>query len=160
MLLPSPFLLKPHPSPFLSSPIVVFPSIKVPKTPLPPPPPSLTVHAMKKLQGRVVKDQNDKTVAVEVVRLAPHPKYKRRVRIKKRYQAHDPDNQFKVGDLVQLEKSRPISKTKTFLALPVAARASRSASAPTPAVADQGLPPLQSQQDDTAAAVPAAAAAE
>ena len=61
-------------------------------------------------------------MAVEVVRLAPHPKYKRRVQIKKRYQAHDPDNKFKVGDYVGLEKIRPISKTKTFLAVPVAAR--------------------------------------
>lgn len=69
------------------------------------------------MQGKVVCSTNDKTVAVEVVRLAPHPKYKRRVRIKKKFQAHDPENQFKVGDFVQLEKSRPISKTKSFLAV-------------------------------------------
>ncbi|MBN8143077.1 30S ribosomal protein S17, partial [Vibrio vulnificus] len=37
-------------------------------------------------------------------------------------QAHDPQNQFQVGDLVQLEKCRPISKTKTFLAVPVPER--------------------------------------
>ncbi|KAK8988670.1 hypothetical protein V6N11_030050 [Hibiscus sabdariffa] len=51
----------------------------------------------------------------------PHPKYKRRVRKKKKFQAHDADNQFKVGDHVQLEKSRPISKTKTktFIAVPL-----------------------------------------
>ncbi|CAM8992106.1 unnamed protein product [Rhodiola kirilowii] len=77
------------------------------------------IRAMKSLQGRVVATVNDKTVAVEVTRLAPHPKYKRRVRKKKKYQAHDPDNVFKVGDFVQLEKCRPISKTKTFLAIPV-----------------------------------------
>lgn len=61
-------------------------------------------------------------MAVEVVRLAPHPKYERRVRKKKKYQAHDPLNQFKVGDVVQLEKGKPISKTKTFLAVPVVGR--------------------------------------
>ncbi|KAE8699472.1 30S ribosomal protein S17 [Hibiscus syriacus] len=77
---------------------------------------------MKSLQGRVVCATNDKTVSVEVVRLAPHPKYKRRVRKKKKFQAHDLDNQFKVGDYVQLEKSRPISKTKTFIAVPVPSR--------------------------------------
>uniref|UniRef100_A0A7N0REW9 Small ribosomal subunit protein uS17c n=1 Tax=Kalanchoe fedtschenkoi TaxID=63787 RepID=A0A7N0REW9_KALFE len=77
------------------------------------------VRAMKSLQGRVIATVNDKTVAVEVTRLAPHPKYKRRVRKKKKYQAHDPDNIFKVGDFVQLEKCRPISKTKTFLAIPL-----------------------------------------
>ncbi|PNT55279.1 hypothetical protein POPTR_001G184000v4 [Populus trichocarpa] len=80
------------------------------------------IRAMKSLQGKVVCATSDKTVAVEVTRLAPHPKYKRRVRKKKKYQAHDPENQFKVGDLVQLEKSRPISKTKSFLAVPVPAR--------------------------------------
>ncbi|KAK6912062.1 Ribosomal protein S17/S11 [Dillenia turbinata] len=74
---------------------------------------------MKSMQGRVVCATNDKTVAVEVTRLAPHPKYKRRVRKKKKYQAHDPENRFKVGDIVQLEKSRPISKNKTFIAIPI-----------------------------------------
>ncbi|KAL2332365.1 hypothetical protein Fmac_019946 [Flemingia macrophylla] len=89
-------------------------------------PPSIVpqINAMKSMQGKVVCSTNDKTVAVEVVRLAPHPKYKRRVRKKKKYQAHDPDNQFKVGDIVQLQKTRPISKTKAFLALPVPQRPS------------------------------------
>ncbi|MBA0599298.1 30S ribosomal protein S17, chloroplastic [Gossypium raimondii] len=77
------------------------------------------IRAMKSMQGKVVCATNDKTVSVEVVRLAPHPKYKRRVRKKKKFQAHDPDNQFQVGDIVQLEKSRPISKTKTFIAVPI-----------------------------------------
>ncbi|KAI3977499.1 hypothetical protein MKX01_000412 [Papaver californicum] len=79
--------------------------------------PPLQIRAMRTMQGKVVCSTNDKTVAVEVVRLAPHPKYKRRVRIKKKFQAHDPENQFKVGDVVQLEKGRPISKTKSFLAI-------------------------------------------
>lgn len=101
---------------------------------------------MKSLQGRVVCATNDKTVAVEVVRLAPHPKYKRRVRKKKKYQAHDPDNQFKVGDIVQLEKSRPISKTKTFVAIPVPSRnGGNSQEAAAAATGDLGIP-LESQQ--------------
>jgi small subunit ribosomal protein S17 len=101
------------------------------------------IRAMKTMQGRVVCATSDKTVAVEVVRLAPHPKYKRRVRMKKKYQAHDPDNQFKVGDVVRLEKSRPISKTKSFVALPVIARAARKAEAGGDELL--GLP-LESQQ--------------
>lgn len=72
---------------------------------------------MKSMQGRVVCATNNKTVAVEVTRLAFHPKYKCKYKRKKKYQAHDPDNKFKVGDWVQLEKCRPISKTKTFLAV-------------------------------------------
>lgn len=86
-------------------------------------PSQLMVRALKKLQGKVVCSTNDKTVKVEVVRLAIHPKYKKRVRKRKKYQAHDPDNKFKMGDLVELEKCRPISKTKTFLALPLPPRA-------------------------------------
>ncbi|KAK4349934.1 hypothetical protein RND71_029247 [Anisodus tanguticus] len=80
------------------------------------------IRAMRSMQGQVVCTTNDKTVSVEVTRLAPHPKYKRRVRKKKKYQAHDPLNQFQVGDYVQLEKSAPISKTKTFIAVPVPPR--------------------------------------
>lgn len=83
------------------------------------------IRAMRSLQGRVICTTNDKTVNVEVTRLAPHPKYKRRVRKKKKFQAHDPDNQFEVGDLVQLEKCKPISKKKTFLAVPIPQRNSK-----------------------------------
>ncbi|WOG99209.1 hypothetical protein DCAR_0518557 [Daucus carota subsp. sativus] len=110
--LTSPFL-HPTPLPHLSKP----PSF-LPPRPLSTPP----IRAMKTLQGRVVCATNDKTVSVEVTRLAPHPKYKRRVRKKKKFQAHDPENKFQVGDYVQLEKCRPISKTKTFLAIPVPPR--------------------------------------
>ncbi|KAG8066836.1 hypothetical protein GUJ93_ZPchr0004g40524 [Zizania palustris] len=98
---------------------------------------ALTIKAAKQVTGRVVTTKADKTVGVEVVRLAPHPKYKRRERIKKKYQAHDPDNQFKVGDVVELRRSRPISKTKHFLAVPLPPRDTRRKS--------QLLPPLQSQ---------------
>ncbi|TXG48658.1 hypothetical protein EZV62_024533 [Acer yangbiense] len=79
------------------------------------------VH-LKIMQGRVVYATNDRMVAVEVVRLDPHLKYRRRVRKKKKYQAHDPDNKFKVGDVVQLDISKPISKTKSFLAVAVQPR--------------------------------------
>ncbi|KAM7480465.1 hypothetical protein LguiA_028678 [Lonicera macranthoides] len=107
-----------------------------------------TIRSMKILQGKVVCATNDKTVSVEVVRLAPHPKYKRRIRLKKKYQAHDPDNRFKVGDIVQLEKSRPISKTKAFLAIPAPERNTRKPKDNDNEVAisqDLGLP-LESQQ--------------
>ncbi|KAK4765547.1 hypothetical protein SAY86_026637 [Trapa natans] len=104
-----------------------------------------TIRAMRLMQGRVVCATSDKTVAVEVVRLAPHPKYKRRVRKKKKYQAHDPDNQFKVGDFVQLEKCRPISKTKTFLARSVPARGAKKSQGDGDGTGELGIP-LESQQ--------------
>ncbi|GMH15970.1 hypothetical protein Nepgr_017811 [Nepenthes gracilis] len=103
------------------------------------------IKAMKSLQGRVVCATNDKTVAVEVTRLAPHPKYKRRVRKKKKYQAHDPDNQFQVGDWVQLEECRPISKMKAFLAVPVPPRKNAFPKPVEPVPQEIGLP-LESQQ--------------
>ncbi|GFZ04165.1 ribosomal protein S17 [Actinidia rufa] len=84
------------------------------RTALPP------IRAMKSLQGRVVCATNDKTVSVEVTRLAPHPKYKRR-----------------------LEKSRPISKTKAFIAVPMPPRNVRKTPEAVPE--DLGLP-LESQQ--------------
>lgn len=77
--------------------------------------------------------------------MAPHPKYKRRVRTKKKYQAHDPENQFQVGDVVQLEKSRPISKTKTFIAVPLPAKNVKSKSGEVEASNELGIP-LESQQ--------------
>ncbi|CAN6250789.1 unnamed protein product [Urochloa humidicola] len=101
--------------------------------------PRLRIEAARQLTGRVVTTKADKTVGVEVVRLAAHPKYKRRERIKKKYQAHDPENQFKVGDVVELRSSRPISKTKHFIAVPLPPRDTRRKS--------QLLPPLQSQAD-------------
>ncbi|MCL7039823.1 hypothetical protein MKW94_012631 [Papaver nudicaule] len=110
------------------------PTISISTTATPP----LQIKAMRTMQGKVVCSTNDKTVAVEVVRLAPHPKYKRRVRIKKKFQAHDPENQFKVGDVVQLEKSRPISKTKSFLAIAVPPRSSVRTSHAVPT--ELGLP--------------------
>lgn len=98
-----------------------------------PPPCALPViRAMRTMQGKVVCNASDKTVAVEVLRLAPHPKYKRRVRKRKTFQAHDPLNQFQVGDLVQLEKGRPISKTKTFWAVPVPGRSGSKDGAEVP----------------------------
>ncbi|KAM0849558.1 hypothetical protein ACQ4PT_053649 [Festuca glaucescens] len=62
------------------------------------------------------------TLGVEVVRLSRHPKCHRQERIKKKYQAHDPENRFRVGDVVELRRPRPISKTKNSLAVPIPPR--------------------------------------
>ncbi|KAL8522400.1 hypothetical protein ACS0TY_012515 [Phlomoides rotata] len=103
------------------------------------------IKAMRSLQGKVVCATNDKMVAVEVTRLAPHPKYKRRVRKKKTYQAHDPANQFQVGDIVQLQKGRPISKNKTFWAVPAPSRDRNKSKDEAAAAASQELGiPLES----------------
>ncbi len=70
---------------------------------------------MKKvLQGRVVSDKADKTVTVNVERRFKHPLYGKVVAVSKKYLAHDEDNEYGVGDFVEITARRPISKTKRF----------------------------------------------
>lgn len=66
------------------------------------------------LQGVVTSDKADKTVTVKVERRFTHPIYKKTVRSSKKYAAHDEQNKFKVGDVVKIVESRPISKTKKW----------------------------------------------
>ena len=67
------------------------------------------------LQGTVVSDKNEKTVVVKVERRFTHPAMKKVVRMSKRYKAHDENNQFKVGDIVSIMESKPISKDKSWV---------------------------------------------
>ena len=69
------------------------------------------------LQGVVVSDKNTKTVVVEVERRYTHPLFKKTVRRSKKFHAHDEEETFKVGDLVFIEESRPISKNKRWVVL-------------------------------------------
>ncbi|MEL6751610.1 MAG: 30S ribosomal protein S17 [Pseudomonadota bacterium] len=66
------------------------------------------------LQGTVVSDKNDKTVVVKVERRFKHPLFKKTVRRSKNYKAHDEANVKKVGDMVSIEETRPISKDKCW----------------------------------------------
>ena len=75
----------------------------------------LQISASKKLQGTVVGSARDKTISVEVRRIAPHPLYKKRILTSKKYHVHDPENTCNVGDWVTLAKCPPISKTKRFI---------------------------------------------
>ncbi|UIJ73823.1 30S ribosomal protein S17 [Aurantimonas sp. HBX-1] len=67
------------------------------------------------LQGTVVSDKNEKTVVVLVERRFTHPLFKKTVRRSKKYKAHDENNQCKVGDMVSIQESRPISKDKSWV---------------------------------------------
>jgi small subunit ribosomal protein S17 len=69
------------------------------------------------LQGVVVSDKNAKTVVVQVERRYTHPLFKKTVRRSKKFHAHDEDNTFKVGDIVRIEESAPISKNKRWVVL-------------------------------------------
>jgi small subunit ribosomal protein S17 len=66
------------------------------------------------LTGKVTSAKMEKTIVVEVQRLVKHPKYRRVVRISKKFYAHDEKRQAKAGDTVRIMASRPLSKLKRW----------------------------------------------
>jgi small subunit ribosomal protein S17 len=68
----------------------------------------------KRLIGKVVSDKMQKTIVVMAKRLKVHPKYKKRYFVRKKYKVHDENEIAKVGDIVEIEESRPYSKTKRW----------------------------------------------
>ena len=66
------------------------------------------------MQGVVVSDKMEKTIVVNVERKFPHPLYKKFIKRSKRYHVHDEDNQFKMGDIVNIQECRPLSRTKRW----------------------------------------------
>ena len=66
------------------------------------------------LSGKVVSNK-DKTVVVEVIRKVKHKLYKKIIKRAKKYHAHDEKNQFKIGDTVTIQESKPISKLKKWI---------------------------------------------
>ena len=71
----------------------------------------------KVLTGVVVSDKMQKTVTVLVERQFPHPLYGKVIKRSKKYLAHDPEEKYKLGDVVEIIESRPISKRKRFRVL-------------------------------------------
>ena len=69
------------------------------------------------LTGRIVSDKTDKTVVVLVERRVKHPLYGKIVKRSKKYHAHDEGNEFREGETVRIEETRPISKLKTWRVL-------------------------------------------
>ena len=72
--------------------------------------------------GQVVSDVQDKTIVVEVERRTSHKRYKKVVKSRKRYAAHDEENQAKVGDVVRISETRPISKNKCWRLVEIISR--------------------------------------
>lgn len=66
------------------------------------------------LTGVVVSNKNDKTIVVAVGTSKTHPVYKKKYKQTKRYQAHDEKNEARMGDVVTIVETRPISATKHF----------------------------------------------
>ncbi len=69
---------------------------------------------IRKLIGFVRSDKMQKTVVVEVVRYRLDPMYKKYVKVRKRYKAHDETNQYQIGDRVEIIEHRPLSKEKRW----------------------------------------------
>ena len=67
------------------------------------------------LVGKVVSDKMDKTVVVQVDRKVLHPRYKKYVSRRKKYSAHDENNEYRVDDVVVIEESRPLSRNKRWV---------------------------------------------
>ena len=68
------------------------------------------------LVGKVVSDKRSKTITVQIERRTKHELYGKIVARSSKYHAHDEKGEFHVGDVVEIEESRPISKTKNWVA--------------------------------------------
>jgi small subunit ribosomal protein S17 len=68
----------------------------------------------KQLKGTIISTKMQKTVVVRVERVKEHPKYKRRFRVHKNYKVHVDEGQYKEGDAVIIEETKPISKDKRW----------------------------------------------
>ncbi|MER2226366.1 MAG: 30S ribosomal protein S17 [Carnobacterium sp.] len=68
----------------------------------------------KVYQGRVVSDKMDKTIVVVIETQKKHSRYGKRIKYSKKYKAHDENNVAKIGDIVKIMETRPLSSTKHF----------------------------------------------
>jgi small subunit ribosomal protein S17 len=80
---------------------------------------------LKLREGVVLSDRMAKTVVVGVDRLVQHPQYKKYVRVRKKFKAHDQKDSCRVGDRVLIRECRPLSKEKRWKVTKILARAKR-----------------------------------
>jgi small subunit ribosomal protein S17 len=73
-----------------------------------------TLPRRRRLIGRVASDKMNKTVVVEVVRYKVDRVYKKYVKVRRRYKAHDEKNEYRTGDRVEIVEHRPLSKDKRW----------------------------------------------
>jgi len=107
--------------------------------------------------GRVVSNKMDKTIVVAVESLKKHRIYKRTYRQTKRFHAHDEQNSCQIGDVVRIEESRPLSKTKHWRLVEIIKRGSgivpvaevlAEADPDLTTSAEEGNPDLASAEDE------------
>jgi small subunit ribosomal protein S17 len=81
--------------------------------------------------GQVVSTKMQKTIVVEVSRRVPHPLYKRIIGKRKKFYAHDEEGTARLGDVVRIAESRPLSKLKRWRLVEVIRRAAQVAAQPS-----------------------------
>lgn len=72
--------------------------------------------------GVVVSDVQDKTIVVKVDRRTQHPMYKKVVKVRRKFTAHDEKNEAKIGDTVRIAETRPLSKNKCWRLIEIISR--------------------------------------
>ena len=82
-------------------------------------------HLRKIREGRVCGDKADKTIVVMIERRVRHPLYGKEIRITKKVHAHDENNEAKVGDVVRLMETRPLSRLKRWRLVEILSKASK-----------------------------------
>jgi small subunit ribosomal protein S17 len=83
------------------------------------------VNRRKVRVGVVVGDKMDKTVVVRVTREFRHPVYGKRVKLSKKYMAHDENNECQVGDVVRIMETRPLSRHKRWRVVEIIEKAKK-----------------------------------
>lgn len=84
-------------------------------------------HNRKERIGVVISDKMDKTITVQVDRVIRHPVYNKMVKTATKFKAHDEKNSAKTGDVVKIEETRPLSKTKRWRLVEIIKKASTAA---------------------------------
>lgn len=87
----------------------------------------ITRNQRKERTGEVVSSKMQKTIVVSVKRRFPHPQFKKVVTSFKKFYAHDEKSEAKVGDVVRIEETRPLSKTKRWRLVEIVERAQEQA---------------------------------
>ncbi|GAB7141412.1 30S ribosomal protein S17 [Deferribacterales bacterium RsTz2092] len=81
----------------------------------------------KARRGVVVSDKMDKTITVKVERQMLHPLYKKYIKRTKKFYAHDENNEARIGDVVEIAETKPISKLKCWRLVTVVSRSVEAA---------------------------------
>ena len=82
-------------------------------------------HMRKTREGRVTSDKGDKSIVVMIERRVRHPLYGKEIRLTSKVHAHDEENRAKIGDVVRVMETRPLSKLKRWRLVDIISQASK-----------------------------------